>query len=214
MKTYLTFFCLILAGCQTAAPVQPPVAAKPLAESRPVAVAPSDSNSALAQKIRQQAQYIDALISRNEALTAKLANGANSPAPAHALSTIEPAATVTPVVPPSFPEAPLEMVAPNADGVIDLTAAPADAKSTDNVNPFAIRTAGSGPVREVTLRVSGLLGGKTPCAIINDRLVQVNEAVETLTVERIGEDWVCLQFNGQRLRVPVSDQSVKVKLPL
>lgn len=212
MKNALPLLCLVLAGCQTAVPAPPPAPTKPAPEPRPVAVTPIDPNPALAQKVRHQAQYIDALISQNEALAAKLV-GANAPvafAPAAQIA----GTTVNPPPAPSAAESVPEMLAPNADGVIDLTAAIADAQAAENVNPFAVRSAIAGPAREVVVQVSGIMAGKTPCAVINDRLVQVNDVVDALTVERIGADWVGFRFSGQRLRVPVSDQAVKVKLPL
>lgn len=210
MKSLFTLLCLGLAGCQTAAPLTlPPIPEKPAPEFRPVMAAPpAPLNPALEQKLRQQAQYIEALISQNDALSSKLL----APAPAVA----SPAPEAARVAPPT----PIQVVSveptltPNADGVIDLAAATVDASAGETVNPFAVRAVPAGAMREVTLHVSGILAGKTPCAVINERLVQTTETVESLTVERIEPDAVWLRYAGQRLRLPVSEKPARVRLPL
>jgi len=69
-------------------------------------------------------------------------------------------------------------------------------------------------VREVMLHVSGIMSGAVPCAVINDRLVQAGETVESLTVERIEPDTLWLRHAGRRLRLPVSEKPTRVRLPL
>jgi len=210
MKSSLTLLCLGLAGCQTVAPL--PLPEKPAPEFRPVMTAPpTPLNPALEQKVRQQAQYIEALISQNEALASRL----DAAAPAVASPLPEPAsAAMTPPSPPPVQAVPVEpALTPNADGVIDLATAAVDATAGEPVNPFAVRAVPAGAGREVTLHVSGILAGKTPCAVINERLVQTAETVESLTVERIEPDAVWLRYAGQRLRLPVSEKPARVRLP-
>jgi hypothetical protein len=217
MKSLLILLCLGLAGCQTAAPLPlPPMPAKPAPEFRPVVAAPpAPLNPALEQKVRQQAQYIEALISQNEALSSRLtAAAAPTPAVANPVPEPAPVAIAPPPAPPLQPIPVEPMLTPNADGVIDLAAVAADAGSGEAVNPFAVRAAPAGAGREVTLHVSGILAGKTPCAVINDRLVQTAETVESFTVERIEPDAVWLRYAGQRLRLPVSEKPARVRLPL
>ncbi len=218
MKIPILILILALAGCQSA-PVAPPV--QPVDPApKPVSVPPA-KDPALESKLRQQAQFIEALISQNDALTARLeapAEPAPYPSPiARALMRPQ-AGNVGDKAPPAKTEATAtpagDVLTPNADGVIDLTAAATEGTAGEPANPFAVRTAAPGATREITLRVSGILAGRTPCAVINDRLVQANDTVEALAVERIEPDAVCLRHAGRRLRVPVSDQTVKVKLPL
>ena len=83
MKYLLVSIVIGLAGCQsTPAPNVLPAPTKPVAAIHPVPIVPvavpAPATSGLEQKIRQQAQYIEALISQNDAFTAKLtaANGA------------------------------------------------------------------------------------------------------------------------------------------
>jgi hypothetical protein len=216
MKSLLTLLCLGLAGCQTAAPLTlPPLPAKPAPEFRPVVAAPpAPLNPALEQKVRQQAQYIEALISQNDALSSRLTAAASAPVATSPAPEPAPVAIAPPPAPPLQPVPAEPMLTPNADGVIDLAAVAADAGPGEAVNPFAVRAVSAGAAREVTLHVSGILAGKTPCAVINERLVQTAETVESFTVERIEPDAVWLRYAGQRLRLPVSEKPARVRLPL
>lgn len=219
MRFLSVLLSLGLVGCQTAAPTTTalPMPAKPAPESRPVVIAPPTPTSpALDQKIRQQAQFIEALISQNDALTAKLAPTAvPPPPPVVAVSApVSILAPKPPVAPPGQPAPSEPTLTPNADGVIDLAAVKADAKPGEPVNPFALRAVPAEAVREITLHVAGILAGAVPCAVINDRLVQTGESVESLAVERIEPDAVWLRYAGQRLRLPVSEKPVRVRLPL
>ena len=149
MKLLFICLCLALVGCQSATPpVALPVAPKALPPPRPPVVAPlppPPSPVGLEQKVRQQAQYIEALLSQNEALTATLAASKGALPPAFtgsaAVSTPmpeskpAPVAVIATVVPPLEPT-----LTPNADGAIDLAAAVVTAKPGEPVNPFTVRT--------------------------------------------------------------------------
>jgi len=201
MKYLLLCAGVLLAGCQTV-----PV---PSTEPRPIVAAPPsplpvEPDRTLERKLRQQAQAIEALISQNDALTAQLGQAPRPIAPAaRALSAT---ATV------SEPATPESFLSPNADGVIDLTAT--NAGQGEAVNPFAVRKVPTEATREVALHVGGIIAGPTKCAVINDRLVQTGEAIESLTVERIEPDAVFLRREGQRLRLPVSANTVRVRMAL
>ena len=82
------------------------------------------------------------------------------------------------------------------------------------MNPFTVRTVPPEAMREVTLHVGGIVAGPIPCAVVNDRLVQVGELIESLAVERIEADAVLLRHSGRLLRLPVSEKSTRVRLPL
>lgn len=229
MKFLLLLIPAFLVGCRTAPPLTLPQPGTALAAPTPTVVAlpaPATSGTAvLEQKIRQQAQVIEALISQNDALTAKLATVGETVAPVVA-ATVPPS---TPPAPLPAPLAPMPTVVapaspvplippeptltPNADGVIDLTATSAS-KPGEPVNPFAVRVPVSDGVREVTLHVGGIIAGPTACAVVNDRLVQSGDLVESLSVERIESDAVFLRREGQRMRVPVSAQPIRVRMPL
>lgn len=231
MKFLLLVIPVLLASCRTAPlPVPPPPShAAPVA---PIATAPPPPTSAPAHnallelKLRQQAQTIEALISQNDALTAKLATMGTStpqviaPTVPVALNPSPPANKPATIVAPSTrapdraPASPQTLtVAPDADGVIDLTLTTAE-KPGEPVNPFLVRTVPKEGMREITLHVGGVVAGPKVCAVVNDRLVQSGDMVDTMSVERIDSDAVILRREGQRMRIPVSPQPVRVRIPL
>lgn len=127
------------------------------------------------------------------------------------------AAQVQPSAPPqslparsSLPE--IAAIAPNADGVIDLSVVARD--PAEEANPFAVRAPEEETSREIALAVGGLIHGATPCALINGRSVEPGETVESLKVVRLEPDAVLFQHAGRYLRVPVTDKPVRVRLPL
>ena len=241
MKHLLLVFVIALAGCQSAPTATLlPAPAKPAAPVSPPSalptVAPAPASAGLEQKIRQQAQYIEALISQNEALTARQAvTPISAPPPANvaplppqsSLLSPEPtplprpasvpAPLPPPPVPVSAPPIPLPQeptLTPNADNVIDLVAVVVADKSGEPVNPFTVRTVPPEAMREVTLQVGGIVAGPIACAIVNDRLVQVGELIESLAIERIEANAVLLRHSGRLLRIPVAEKPTRVRLPL
>ncbi len=223
MKYLVIAFTIGLAGCHSApspSALPPSTKAAPRIYPlpAPAVLLPAPAASGLDQKIRQQAQYIEALISQNDALTMKLAAAgkASSPTPTVVALTSE-SAPLPPPPPLPLPPSPSPsepMLTPNADNIIDLVAFVAAEKSGEPVNPFSVRTVPPESVREVTLHVGGIVAGPMACAIINDRLVQVGEIVESLAVERIETDGVLLRHSGRLLKLPVSEKSTRVRLPL
>jgi hypothetical protein len=217
MKPILFSILLVLTGCQATPNVPPPpLPPRPPVDLRPAPVAlvaPSPSEP-LERKVREQAQYIEALLSQNEALKSGLpAKPAPAVSPGMAqvgqVSAVPPP-VVAPVTPsPVATEEPA--LAPNADGVIDLTATTLNAG--EPVNPFAVRTAPDGASREVTLHVSGLIAGPSACAVINERLVQAGDVVEPFRVERVDSESVSVRLGERRLRLPLSEKPVRVRLP-
>lgn len=220
MKYLLPLLLVGLAGCQSSpAPSVLPTPSAPLAAlvappTRPVAPA-APATSGLELKVRQQAQYIEALISQNDALTAKLA--ATNASPTSAVSSVTLSPEPAPVLRPTMTTSPVSAeptLTPNADNVIDLVAAIVTEKSGEPVNPFTVRTVPPEAMREVSLQVGGIVAGPMACAVVNDRLVQVGEIVESLAVERIESDAVLLRHSGKLLRLPVAEKAIRVRLPL
>jgi len=215
MKIFLPSVLLLLAGCQAAPSVPPdPLPAPTAVAPQPAPIAPVAPGALdLATKVRQQAQYIEALLSQNETLkSGLLAKTTPSTPPAGGPIipiTVNSPPAVAPVAPPVADEEPA--LIPNADGVIDLTATAI--KPGEPVNPFAVRTAPDGTTREVLLHVSGLIAGPTACAVINERLVAAGDSVEPFRVERVDSESVSLRLGEQRLRLPLSEKPVRVRLP-
>jgi hypothetical protein len=158
----------------------------------PVSVpTPAVADAVGEQKARRQAALIEALVNENDALRAKLT--AQVPAEDKPAGKAETMAPVTPAL------------VPDAEGIIDL-----GTSVSGEANPFAVRTATG---REIKLTVSGVVGGKHPCALVNGRLLQQGEAVEAFVVDAIEDDAVTLRFQERRIRLGVSSRSVRVLLP-
>ena len=220
MKYLLVSIVIGLAGCQsTPAPSVLPAPNKPVVTLPPAptvpVVVPGPATAGLEPKLRQQAQYIEALISQNDALTAKITTASSSVPPPPTVVPLPPDPAPLPrqaLVSPTLPPEPT--LTPNADNVIDLVAFVVSEKPGEPVNPFTVRTVPPEAMREVTLHVGGIVAGPMACAVINDRLVQVGEIIESLAVERIEADAVLLRHSGRLLRLPVAEKSTRVRLPL
>jgi hypothetical protein len=216
MKHSLLFVIALIAGCQSrptrqaGTPAPARAAAQPQDTSIVASAAPP---SPLPDpRIRQQAQYIEALISQNDALRSKLAGPPASEPPKVSPPPVVPFGAGPPpnTIPVPMREATL---APNAENVIDLCAIAPSAAGAPT-NPFAVRTVMPESVREVSLRVEGVIAGPVACAIINERLLQAGDNLESLVVEQVDANAVFLRFDGRRLRLPVSTEPVRIRLPL
>lgn len=210
MKNITCLALLILAGCQLAPPATPSVTTEPppVVPAAPAALSPNP----LERKVRQQTQYIDALLSQNGALTAKLAT---SPQPPAVVPVPSPAPVpVVPVAVASSAPAPVSesepALSPNADGIIDLTVP--TVMPGEPVNPFVVRSGTTEGVREILLHVSGIIAGPRACAVINERLAQAGDIVESFMIERIDPDAVTLRQAAGRLRLPLAEKPVRVRM--
>jgi hypothetical protein len=221
MKPFLVLLFLTLCGCRTSAPVASLPAPAPIPVRPPMepTVAPPPpvrpTNAMPDPRSRQQAQLIEALINQNEALAARLAALQSAPIATSSVPApiaVQPSSPVS--VPPPVVVKAEAAIAPNAEGVIDLTAIEQADNADEPVNPFAVRTAPGEKTREVTLLVGGIILGKTPCAVVNERLVQSGDSFEGFVVERIETGAVVVRSGVHRLRLPVSPSPTRVKLAL
>jgi hypothetical protein len=191
---------------------------KSVPEPRPIAAQPSPPAPVVSpwkQKVKQQAQLIEALVSQNDALNAKLAaNATTTPNPTSPTAIPTPVTNDPPVAPHPEPKPAESFAVPNAEGVIDLVAVTLGQATGEPVNPFAVRMVSAEKTREIALHVGGTVAGENPCAVLNDRLVQPGDVVESLAIERIEADAVILSRGEQRLRLPVAEKPVRVRLPL
>ena len=225
----LTVALMLLAGCRTPVPQLLPLpksVPEPKAIAAPITPVPAVTpviNPATEQRLKQQRQMIEALMSQNDALTAKLSTPVSEPAsvqaptsPSSVVIVENPRVTVTEptplLVPVPMPPAVVVFVAPNADGVIDLTVI--STPSNEPVNPFAVRHLPAGATHEVALQINGIIGGSTPSALVNGRVIQPGEAVESLTLERCETDAAIFRRGEHLLRLPISTQAIRVRLAL
>jgi hypothetical protein len=203
ISLHLALCLLSFAVCQSApqpvAPVSTPVTAPAPVPER-------------ADPTVRQRRHIEALIAQNEALTSRVRELETQPKLAAILpkETLPsaPAETATVLTPPEPPSE--AALVPNADGVLDLTAV----RTGDETNPFAVRTLPPESVREIALRVGGIVRGPSPCALINGRPVQVGDRIESLDVVRIEPAAVLLRHGAELLRLPLTEKPVRIRLPL
>ncbi|MDB6093715.1 MAG: hypothetical protein JWM32_1277 [Verrucomicrobia bacterium] len=214
MKSFFPLLAVALAGCQAPAPLPLP---QPSTEPKPITtVAPRIAEPAPAPTL-QPHQLIEALLSQNDALTAQLKAVAAVPSPVTAtpspIAAGPTSSLPTPATPPKteivpvVPEPMDPILVPNAEGVIDVTAAKA-APTDEPTNPFAVRTAPAG-VPDLVLKVQGLIG--TRCALVNDRALSVGDKVEALTFERIDANALVFRTGKFLLKVPVGEAPIKVR---
>lgn len=195
---------LVLAGCQSAPP-QPARATTP----------PFTPSLEWQEKALRQQQHLRALVAHNEALHERVRQLEEKPA-TPVPASVKPAAAVE-IQPKLAETVPTEsglLLLPNAEGVIDLLAASVPANETEEINPFAVRSVPPDAVREIAVHLTGLIQGAKPCALVNGRPVEPGETVETLTLLRIEDGAAVFQHGPHRLRLPVGEKPVKVKLPL
>jgi hypothetical protein len=214
MRILLVIVPMLVAACRVAPHPVPRTASNAAVpappEPAPAATHPFGANGETERRIRAQQQYIEALMSQNDALAARLC----APDPAAGADAVKPDAAGRSEAPaPPRQRREETMHAPNADGMIDLTL-DAPMSPGQSVNPFSVRTVPADSAREITIRIGGVIIGTVSCAVINDRLLAVGESLESLIIDRIEPDAVILRRESQRLRLPVSGKAVRVRMPL
>jgi hypothetical protein len=167
--------------------------------------------------MRQQAQYIEALISHNDALAAKLAT-TNAATPL-ALPTVrdgtEPAPAPRPAVVTPSPVIAEPTLTPNADHVIDLVAAIVTAEvrraseSFHGAHRAARGHAGSKPA-------GGWYRWRDRWRALSSTTAWCKSAKASNRWPSSGSspDAVLLRHSGKLLRLPVAEKAVRVRLPL
>lgn len=213
MKNNLPLLVLCLAGCQAPLPaVRPLPDPFPLREpashyvrneNRAPATPPSEPREA--KNRNDQRPMIEALIAQNDALTARIrelekAAKTTVDSGSHGVASV-PAIGAPPVADSSWLTA-------NADGVIDATAN----KTGGSANPFAVRTVAADGIREIKLDVQALTGGAQPCALVNGRVVQVGDAIESLRFSRITPEMLIVNGDGFAASLPLGSTKVRVAL--
>ncbi|MSU66012.1 MAG: hypothetical protein EXS38_07935 [Opitutus sp.] len=138
--------------------------------------------------------------------------------PPTAPADLAPPAPASPAIAaPSAPARPTDLSAddlalflPNADGVIDLTTLDA-APPGSLPNPFAIRAPSARAPHELTLAVQGVFSGPSPCALVNERVVEPGDAIESLKITRIEPNAIFLKGDDFNLKLPFGDKPVRLR---
>lgn len=230
-NTLLAVFTCLLAGCQ-AAPTTPPISSTaPI----PMVVPPLTSHVRAPEVVKtytigayvdpddptlrheahtvqriEAAAYWDLrpLAEANPITPTPLTKTAQASAPPQISSLTVPAQVVAPP-PVELTVDPEPALMPNADGVIDLTSV--ETPATGEVNPFAVRAVPANPPRSIELRITGILAGAKPCAIINGQLLEPGATIEGMTLKRIEPNAVILTLGRHRLRAPISSEPIRVR---
>ena len=107
----------------------------------------------------------------------------------------------------------LNLITPNRDYVIELDPNFFLTPSPTTNNPFVQLYQPPVAFRELALVIAAAVPGPTPSAVINDQPYSVGDRVEGLTVHRIEPDTVYLRKDAFLLACPVSEKTLKLRLP-
>lgn len=198
--------CLLLVGCEsvpTPAPVPAPAPA-PLPVAVPTA---NQRETEFETRLQQQRYVIDALLSQQEA----------QHEPPHELESHRPVKSLPPANTVSQNAVvgeplPAKFLQPDGSGLIDLAVLTVKPAETGASNPFVVQGNEPAPIHETKLLVQGVLSGANPSAIVNDRSVEVGEAVDSLRLVRVEPDAGYFSAGEHLLRIPLG-LPVRVRLP-
>ena len=118
---------------------------------------------------------------------------------------------------PALPPADVaRLLAPNADGVIDLAAA-SQADEADRLpNPFRRRWRPASAARDVPVAIGAVLTGDDPgdaSVVINGRVCSRGDTLEGLAIAAITAEAIELRAGAYRARIPVRDAPIVLRLP-
>ena len=107
----------------------------------------------------------------------------------------------------------LNVIAPNDDYVIELDPNLFVAPAPATTNPFVQLYQPPVAWRELAIQVSAAVPGPKPTAIIDGEPYSVGEHFKDLTVYRVEADTVYLRKDSFLLACPVSERTLKLRLP-
>ena len=112
------------------------------------------------------------------------------------------------------------LLVPNADGVIDVTAASLADEAARLPNPFRVRWRPASAVREIPLSIGGVLIGEDPArssAVVNGLVYSPGDRLEgfaeDLEIAAITAEAIELRAGGYRARLPVQDAPLTLRIP-
>jgi hypothetical protein len=109
------------------------------------------------------------------------------------------------------------VLAPNADGILDLAAVPARGETVEGItNPFRVRWQPPRPARETSVAIGAVLIGDgrpdATSAVINGSVYSPGDRFEGLSIAAIGSDAIELRAEGIRVRLPVREAPLILRL--
>jgi len=179
---------------------------------------PEPTETELTAIAARSQRVIAALTEENQDLLAKMRDKPAGPATARPPASgeaadlaIKPRAGAFPAVEPD--ESRLNVIAPNDDYVIALDPNLFVAPAPSTTNPFVQLYQPPVAWRELAIQVSAAVPGPNPTAIIDGEPYSVGDRYKDLTVYRVDADTVYLRKDSFLLACPVSERTLKLRLP-
>jgi hypothetical protein len=179
---------------------------------------PEPTATELTAMVARSQRVVSALTEGNQSLRAQVRSkptDSAAPAPQPASGPPDPPAAHTGSAPSAVgaDESPLNVIAPNNDYVIELDPNLFVAPAPATTNPFVQLYQPPVAWRELAIQVSAAVPGPKPTAIIDGEPYSVGDRYKDLTVYRVEADTVYLRKDSFLLACPVSERTLKLRLP-
>ncbi len=175
---------------------------------------PDPTDTEIASLVMRSQRAISALTEENERLLNQVQDLQKSPKATPApLPAARAADNATAATERGDDGGRLNLITPNRDYVIELDPNFFLTPSPTTNNPFVQLYQPPVAFRELALVITAAVPGPTPSAVINDEPYSVGDRVEGLTVHRIEPDMVYLRKDAFLLACPVSEKTLKLRLP-
>jgi hypothetical protein len=180
---------------------------------------PEPTDTELAAMAAHSERLIAALTEENMSLLAQVqakpASQPAAPTPAPAGPAAEPSLKKgdDPAPAVTANESHLNIIAPNDDYVIELDPNLYVAPEPATTNPFVQLYQPPVAWRELTVQISAAVPGPKPTAIIDGEPYSVGDRFKDLTVYRVEADTVYLRKDSVLLACPVSERTLRLRLP-
>jgi hypothetical protein len=180
---------------------------------------PEPTETELTAMVARSQRVISALTEENQDLlvqvrekpAAKVSAPAHAPGAAPADPSAKPETGPAPAADPD--DSRLNVIAPNGDYVIELDPNLFVAPAPATTNPFVQLFQPPVAWRELAIQVSAAVPGPKPTAIIDGEPYSVGDHFKDLTVYRVEADTVYLRKDSFLLACPVSERTLKLRLP-
>ena len=186
----------------------------PVTASRPSNYHPDPTDTEISALVARSQRAISALTEENERLLNQVQDlqKPTKPTPA-SLPAARAADSATAATERGDEGGRLNLITPNPENVIELDPNFFLTPSPTTNNPFVQLYQPPVAFRELSLVISAAVPGPTPSAVINDEPYSVGDRLEGLTVHRIEPDMVYLRKDAFLLACPVSEKTLKLRLP-
>lgn len=190
--------------------------AGPTVHFRSSAASPGPLPADLHQLLERQNNALRSLSLQNAALADKLA--AKNTSGSSTTSSVETTATNAEGAQVGNPgemtgDDAYNIIAPNADNVIELDPQLFTQAAGDADNPFVQIYRPQVQLRDFSLTISAAILGPKPTVVINDRIYNAGESIEGLAVHRIDDEGVWLRKGTFLFHCSVDERPLKLRIP-